>query len=198
MDKDRDARLIDLARNYLTETDLKVADIGFRFIEDYTEGYGHFWDGQEAVIVLAQGWLMGQVAGSEPLPQVETTMKSTFDGKEYTVSKYRDIQAPFGSHSQNVTSPGYDSGPEDDDDEYTGLNIDDDCAVSELLSSVAYAYSFYSSDHDIEIDDKWKAMFEELGLNPDKNAKRVLELEQVVSKLLKKAGKHDRNEKLWC
>jgi hypothetical protein len=209
---------LERARALLTPTDLKVAEIGYRFMEDQYDGYGPFYDGTEQTIALAQAWLQGQVAGIQPLPQVLTEHKDVpVPGDTWIEEKYRVIPAPQGLLKQDVHSPDFMAGQtwpkgwtydqvealgvktEDIplDEWYTGLNLDEDCAVAELLEAVASAYSLFADGFEWEeLPLTYREQFWALGLSPASARVRFDELLRLSSVELR--GKHDRNEQVWC
>jgi len=194
---DRDTLIVKQATRHLTAQDLAVANIGFRFHEDLEEGYGAYYDGMEACITNAQSWLMSKLTHDQPMPQIES--KYMFDGKEYNKERFRRFEAPDGSLDQDVNSDAYQEWG-DKERNYEGLNIDDDCAVAELLTSVAYAYMLWADGYDWEMtldrSPKWGVMFGMLELTHEQAAKRYDELSDLINSVLK--GKHDRNSTIWC
>lgn len=199
----RDEAIIRKARLLLTKRDVEVAALGFRFIEDLEHGYGPFWDGTESEIVNAQGWLAMVLSGASPSEQVTTHVvvppRGELNGYEYDKQHFRVLRPPYGAANQDVHSDrwvGFDEGKE-----YEGLNLDDDCAVAELIAACSYAYQWYSADHDgemLEDNDRkvYADKFKALGLTKEGCALRIEGLDEIYTRALK--GKHDRNETLWC
>ena len=84
-----------------------------------------------------------------------------------------------------------------DDQWYKGLNLDEDCAVSELLCAVGQAYSWFADDYDWEdLSEKYKKRYTDLGLDQRGCAQEYDRLCRIADDVRK--GKHDRNEHLWC
>lgn len=200
----QDKRVLARALSRLSETDLKVAAIGFDFYRDLKNGYGIYLDGTEGEINNAYTYLLARLIGQ---PE---QVKETENG-------LRGYSAPYGYMKQDVRSDRFHSGdnwPRDftieqlvdlgvaladipEDPMYTGLNIDEDCAVAELLSALAQAYSWYSSGYDWEyLKPPFRKRFEELGLDIHSCQRRADELLEESFRTLD--GKFDRNTQLWC
>lgn len=190
-----DEQIIARVRGMLTPQDLRVAEIMARYIDDDNEGYGGAYDGMEATIIHAQGWLMAQVAGME-LPKDAGHV----DGTTW-IPGDTSLSPPWGKRGAPVLDDSYGmrvwKAPMDGED-YSGLNEDPDCAAAELIGAVSYAYQFYARDYGWELfaeRPKYLAMMEGLSLDPDKCNRRTKELERLYQAVLK--GKHDRNETTW-
>ena len=199
-----DQMVLQRAKSLLSERDMKVAQIGFDFYLDGDEGYGHAYDGQEQTINNAFTYLLGRLLG-----------KPEFGPKDE--NGWHDWYPPSGLAKQDVYSSDFMSGQNypkgwtysmldeigvdlsdiPEDKEYRGLNIDQDCAVSELLCAVSMAYSWFAEDYDWEyLKEPYVKRYQELGLDIKSCASRAKELTELSIQEL--GGKHDRNEHLWC
>ena len=199
-----DEKVLQRAKSLLSERDMKVAQIGWEFYLDGDEGYGHCYDGQEANINNAFTYLLGRLIGKpEYGPKDETGYHSWYppdglvkqdvhsdefwSGKNYPKGWTYDQLVAIGVSLDDIPEDKY----------YQGLNIDEDCAVSELLCAVSMAYSWYADDYDWEdLKEKYVKKYQELGLDIKSCSARAKELTELSMQEL--GGKHDRNEHMWC